>query len=130
MLFSERATLAFLAYWHRRRLGVLGGSGVVERRHIAVRVLMGELSVDGAIQVTRGVVPIAAAARRDGLAGILLPAGNASEAAIVSGLEVVAVSSLLDAVRALNDPSGPEKLPNNAPDSHTRRGPPSPPDLP
>jgi magnesium chelatase family protein len=85
-------------------LGILAASGVVERREVADVVLLGELSLDGSIQATRGVLPIAAAARRDGLAGILLPAANASEAAIVSGLDVFAVSSLVDAVRALNDP--------------------------
>jgi len=85
-------------------LGILAASGVVERRHVADLVLLGELSLDGSIHVTRGVLPIAAAARRDGLAGILLPAGNASEAAIVSDLDVIAVSSLVDAVRALNEP--------------------------
>src|SRR5205814_9761884 len=67
-------------------LGVLAASGVVQRRHIADLVLLGELSLDGSIHGTRGVLPIAAAARRDGLAGILLPASNASEAAIVLGL--------------------------------------------
>jgi magnesium chelatase family protein len=87
-------------------LGILAASGVVERRLIADFVLLGELSLDGSIHATRGVLPIAAAARRDGLRGILLPAANASEAAIVSGLEIVAVSSLADAVRALNDPAG------------------------
>src|SRR6266404_5159478 len=87
-------------------LGILAASGVVECRHVSDRVLLGELSLDGSIQVTRGVLPIAAAARRDGLAGLLLPAGNAREAAIVSGLEIVAVSSLAEAVRALNDPAG------------------------
>src|SRR5258705_6671775 len=87
-------------------LGILAASGVVECRHVSDRVLLGELSLDGSIQVTRGVLPIAAAARRDGLAGLLLPAGNAREAAIVTGLDIVAVSSLADAVRALNDPIG------------------------
>jgi magnesium chelatase family protein len=87
-------------------LGILAASGVVERRLIADMVLLGELSLDGSIHATRGVLPIAAAARRDGLSGILLPAGNAGEAAIVSGLEIIAVSSLGDAVRALNDPAG------------------------
>ena len=86
-------------------LGILAASGVVERRHVADLVLLGELSLDGSIHATRGVLPIAAAARRDGLAGILLPASNASEAAIVAGLDVFAVSSLIDAVRALNDPT-------------------------
>src|SRR5438094_5597715 len=86
-------------------LGILAASGVVERRHVADLVLLGELSLDGSIHGTRGVLPIAAAARRDGLAGIVLPTSNASEAAIVAGLDVFAVSSLLDAVRALNDPA-------------------------
>src|SRR5262245_17411764 len=85
-------------------LGILAASGVVARRHVADVVLLGELSLDGSIHATRGVLPIAAAARRDGLAGILLPASNAGEAAIVAGLDVFAVSSLVDAVRALNDP--------------------------
>src|SRR6266699_1538147 len=82
-------------------LGILAASGIVERRLIADLVLLGELSLDGTIHATRGVLPIAAAARRDGLSGMLLPAGNASEAAIVAGLEIIAVSSLTDAVRAL-----------------------------
>ena len=87
-------------------LGILAATGVVERRLIADLVLLGELSLDGSIHATRGVLPIAAAARRDGLSGILLPSANASEAAIVAGLDIVAVSSLADAVRALNDPAG------------------------
>src|SRR6476659_450670 len=86
-------------------LGILAASGVVERRHVADLVLLGELSLDGSIQGTRGVLPIAAAARRDGLAGILLPLSNAGEAAIVAGLDVFAVASLVDAVQALNEPS-------------------------
>ena len=96
-------------------LGILAATGVVERRLIVDLVLLGELSLDGSIHATRGVLPIAAAARRDGLRGILLPAGNAIEAAIVSGLEIVAVSSLTDAVRALNDPAGFKATPPDPP---------------
>jgi magnesium chelatase family protein len=87
-------------------LGILAASGVVERRHVGDRVLVGELSLDGTIQSTRGVLPIAAAARREGLAGLVIPAGNTREAAIVSGLDIVGVASLADAVKALNDPAG------------------------
>ena len=50
-------------------LGILAAQGVVERRQIADLVLLGELSLDGSIHATRGVLPIAAAARRDGLSG-------------------------------------------------------------
>src|SRR5712691_10369563 len=75
-------------------LGILAAQGVVERREIAECVLLGELSLDGSIHPARGVLPIAAAALRDGLAGILLPMSNASEAAIVTGLDVFPVASL------------------------------------
>ena len=85
-------------------LGVLGTQGVVERREIADTVVLGELSLDGAIQPARGVLPIAAAARRAGIANVLLPCANAGEAAIVEGLRVMPVASLADAVRALNRP--------------------------
>ena len=86
-------------------LGILAAQGIVERRHIDDMVLLGELSLDGSIQATRGVLPIAAAARRSGAAGILLSASNAPEAAIVAGLDVFGVSSLAEAVQALNIPS-------------------------
>jgi magnesium chelatase family protein len=51
-------------------------AGVVERREIADTVVLGELSLDGAIQPAR-VLPIAAAARRAGIANVLLPCANA-----------------------------------------------------
>src|SRR5262245_5496363 len=73
-------------------LGILAASGVVERRQIADLVLLGELSLDGSIHPARGVLPIAVAARREGVPSLLLPAANASEAAIVSGLGVLPVS--------------------------------------
>ena len=44
-------------------LGILAASGVVERRHIADLVLLGELSLDGSVHATRGALPIAVAAR-------------------------------------------------------------------
>jgi magnesium chelatase family protein len=70
-------------------LGILAAQGVVERREVADIIVLGELSLDGAIQPARGVLPIAAAARRDGLSGVLLPSANASEAAVVAGLKVL-----------------------------------------
>jgi magnesium chelatase family protein len=91
-------------------LGILAAQGVVERRDIAECLLLGELSLDGSIHPTRGVLPVAAAAKREGLEAILLPAPNGDEAAVVSGLKVFAVSSLADAVQALNDPASRRSL--------------------
>jgi magnesium chelatase family protein len=86
-------------------LGILAAQGVVERREITDVLVLGELSLDGSIQAARGVLPIAAAARRDGIPTVLLPRSNASEAAVVSGLRVTGVASLVEAVAALNHPA-------------------------
>jgi magnesium chelatase family protein len=86
-------------------IGILAAQGIVDREAIADVVVFGELSLDGAIQPARGVLPITAAARRAGVSAVLLPAANASEAAIVSGLSVLPVGNLKDAVAALNHPS-------------------------
>jgi magnesium chelatase family protein len=85
-------------------LAILAASGVVERRHVPDIVLIGELALDGGIHAARGALPIAAAARRSNLSGLLLPRANAAEAAIVEGLRVLPVDSLVQAVAALNHP--------------------------
>jgi magnesium chelatase family protein len=85
-------------------LGILAAQGVVARRDIADIVVLGELSLDGGIQSARGVLPIAVAARREGLRALLLPRGNAGEAAIVAELAVLPVSTLAEAVNAINRP--------------------------
>jgi len=87
-------------------LGVLAASGIISRRDVDDPLVLGELSLDGAIQAARGVLPIAAAARRHRYRGLLLPFLNSAEAAVVDGLALYPVRSLLDAVSALNDPAG------------------------
>ncbi len=86
-------------------LGVLAASGVVTRRDVDDVLLLGELSLDGGIHSARGVLPIAAAARRDHFTGLLLPRPNHAEASVVEGLQLYGVRSLAEAVSALNDPS-------------------------
>jgi magnesium chelatase family protein len=86
-------------------LGVLAATGLVKRRDVADLLLVGELSLDGGIQPARGVLPIAAAARRERFIGLLLPLRNAAEASVVDGLALYPVRSLAEAVAALNDPA-------------------------
>jgi len=95
-------------------LGILAATGVIERRQIPDVVLLGELSLDGSIQAIRGVLPIAVAARREGMSGILIPAANAGEAAIVGHLRVFPVDSLAQAVLALNVPAEAAAVPRPA----------------
>src|SRR5918912_1029624 len=59
-------------------LGVLATTGQLAAAALENTLVLGELSLDGSIHPTRGVLPIAASARREGLAGILLPSSNAA----------------------------------------------------
>jgi magnesium chelatase family protein len=86
-------------------LGILAAEGVVRADALDNIVLVGELSLDGTIHSARGVLPIAAAARKKGAAGLLLPAPNAAEAAVVGGLRLLPVRTLTEAVALLNQPS-------------------------
>ena len=86
-------------------LGVLAANGVVTRRNVDDVLVLGELSLDGGIHSARGVLPIAAAARRERFSGLLLPGPNHAEAAVVEGLQLYPVRSLDEAVLALNDPA-------------------------
>src|SRR5215207_3934422 len=92
-------------------VGVLAAAGIVECRSVEDVMLLGELSLDGAIQGARGVLPIAVAARAQGATTLLLPAPNAAEAAVVAGLRIWPVTSLTEAVRVLNDPTTADRLP-------------------
>ncbi|GGN08564.1 magnesium chelatase [Dyadobacter beijingensis] len=61
-------------------------------------IILGELSLDGILRPIKGVLPIAIEARKQGFKGIVLPAENAYEAAIVNNLDVIPVETLADAI--------------------------------
>ncbi|HEY8536138.1 MAG TPA: YifB family Mg chelatase-like AAA ATPase [Vicinamibacterales bacterium] len=96
-------------------LGVLAATGVVSERTIADTLIVGELSLDGSMLPTRGVLPVAALARARGFRRLLVPAANAREAAVVEGLTVLPAASLADAVALLNDPGRSAKQVQPAP---------------
>jgi magnesium chelatase family protein len=82
-------------------LGVLAAAGLIERRAIDDVLGLGELSLDGRIQATRGVLPAAIMARRMGIRQLVVPCDNAAEAAAVAGVVVCGVSSLAEAMDAI-----------------------------
>jgi magnesium chelatase family protein len=65
-------------------------------------LLAGELSLDGRIKPIRGALSLAEAARRADLEGVVLPAANAAEAALVTGVQVYGVETLAQAVGFLS----------------------------
>ena len=83
-------------------LGLLAATGLIPASALAGIVHVGELSLDGSIQPARGVLAIAAEARRSGARALLLPFENFAEAAVVSGLRLLPVRTLSEAVARMN----------------------------
>ncbi|HZZ72249.1 MAG TPA: YifB family Mg chelatase-like AAA ATPase [Pirellulales bacterium] len=80
-------------------LGLLAGSGQLTSDRFDAYAVVGELALDGAMRPTRGALSMAIAlAKQSGLRGLVVPSASAAEAAVVEGIEVIAVSSLAQAV--------------------------------
>ena len=80
-------------------LGILAGSGQIASELFERYAVVGELALDGSTRPTRGALSMAmAAAEQKGLRGLVVPTSSAAEAAVVEGIEVIAVSSLAQAV--------------------------------
>jgi magnesium chelatase family protein len=75
-------------------VGILVAEESLAADRVAKYGFVGELSLDGRIRPVRGALPMALAARKAGLHGLILPRENASEAAIVEGLAVYGVDTL------------------------------------
>jgi magnesium chelatase family protein len=79
-------------------LAALGAARVVSATSINSVVHLGELGLDGRLRPIHGVLPAVHAAAQAGFTTVMVPTGNAEEAALVPGVRVVAVASLRDAV--------------------------------
>ena len=83
-------------------VGMLGASGSLHIKDMSNFLLVGELGLDGQLRPVQGMLPIAIAARARGIENLLIPAGNAREAAVVEGVKVYPVRSLLEVRELLN----------------------------
>jgi magnesium chelatase family protein len=79
-------------------LGILGANGDFGSFESMENTMsIGELSLDGRVRPVRGALSIALAARESGIKNLLLPEENASEAAVVEGVNVFPVRDLREA---------------------------------
>ena len=83
-------------------IGILAATEIVQKGKLDQYFILGELSLDGQVKPVKGTLPIAVAAREARLKGILLPRGNAREAAVVTGVDVLPLDTLSDCVEFLN----------------------------
>lgn len=79
-------------------VGILKASEQLFTDNLEKYLMMGELALDGLLRPIKGVLPIAIEARKQGFKGFILPKENATEAAIVNNLDVIAVESLQEAI--------------------------------
>jgi magnesium chelatase family protein len=83
-------------------LGILAVSEQVSQLKLAEYVVIGELSLDGNLNPMKGILPIALQAKAEGFKGVVLPAGNSQEAAVVEGLEIIAADNLKQVIDFFN----------------------------
>ncbi len=90
-------------------VGILSKSGIIAKTEFPDTAFIGELSLDGSVRAVSGVLPIAAGLLEQGIKTLIVPFDNAKEAAIIEGLNVIGVKTLLEIVNHFNTD---DKLPS------------------
>ncbi len=91
-------------------LGLLAASGQIPTQSLADCECIGELALSGELRPIQGVLPVALACRDAGRT-LILPAANAAEAALVSGIELIAAEHLLPLCAHLRGEASLPELP-------------------
>ena len=73
-------------------IALLAADGSIVCNELERYMLVGELSLDGTLQPIRGALPIAIRARKEQFKGLIVPAQNVREAAVVNNLDVFGMS--------------------------------------
>lgn len=83
-------------------IGMVAAAERTELPRLARCFVIGELALTGEIRPVKGALPIAVAARNQGMKAVILPAANAAEAAIVEGIQVYGVTNFREAYEFLS----------------------------
>jgi magnesium chelatase family protein len=83
-------------------IGILAATRQLSVSRLNDYLILGELSLDGSVVPVKGVLPMVLLAREEKFKGVIVPSENEAEAAVVDGMEVVAVSGLKAVVSFLN----------------------------
>ena len=91
-------------------LSILSACGSI-RRPRSDCAFLGEVSLDGQIRPVSGVLPMALAAKREGIQTLFVPAENADEATLARGPAIIPVCSLRELAAGLNGEAALEEQP-------------------
>ena len=101
-------------------IGILAASDQIVNSSVLTQFLMmGELSLNGAIQPIKGVLAMAIYAKEAGLDGLIIPAQNAAEASLIEGLKVYAFNHLTEVTQFCNHPESFSPFQKNDSDKET-----------
>lgn len=85
-------------------IAILAADGKIPATALNDLLFLGEVSLDGSLRPVAGVLPIAAAAQKLGIQGLVVPRDNAREAAVVPKLTVYGLQNLQEVADFLNCP--------------------------
>jgi magnesium chelatase family protein len=68
---------------------------------VSQTLFLGELSLDGSLRHTHGILPMVALAREEGLSTVIVPAIDAEEASLAEGVQIIPISSLAELISYL-----------------------------
>ncbi|MFN2134470.1 MAG: YifB family Mg chelatase-like AAA ATPase [Candidatus Promineifilaceae bacterium] len=79
-------------------VGILAATQQVWPDKLQDALFIGELSLEGTTRHTKGILPLAARARQEGISRVFVPAADAAEAALMPDIEVIPVACLAELV--------------------------------
>ena len=85
-------------------VGILAATEQVDPQLLGDYLFYGEVSLDGTLRPVSGVLPIAAAIEKMDIAGLIVPVGNAREAAVVKNIKVYGFEDIKQVADFLNQP--------------------------
>lgn len=83
-------------------IGILAASGQMSLELLSSYILIGELSLDGKLKPVKGALSVALMAKKEGYKGLILPEENATEAALVDGIDILPAHNLQQVIDQLN----------------------------
>ncbi len=82
-------------------IGMLIAEGVLTQEQVSGYLLVGELALDGRVKPVRGALSMAVLAKKSGYRGMIIPADNAQEAAVVESVKIFGMTTLPQVVEFL-----------------------------
>ena len=83
-------------------LGILASCEYVDQARASEFGVIGELSLEGSVLASEGVLPMIISMKKAGLCKAVIPAANSIEASLIDGIDIYPVRSLIEAVRIIN----------------------------